>query len=446
MLHPSMDESLWSVWQQTAAAAPNRPVVIEAATGRSWTRAALSAEVEAVAAAAPEDLRPGEVVAFSARNGCPWLALFLALQKRGAIALPLDGALPADQQPSTAAALGAHWLAGEGAWRRLSATPAAGRFCLVKTTSGTTAEPRALYFTAANMLADGRQICSTMGIGPDDVNLGAAPFGHSYGLGNLVLPLLFQGTALVCSGEMLPEAIAGQIERSGVTVFPSAPTIFRALAESSVDPARLRSVRRVISAGAPLPAAVADRFREKFGQPVHNFYGSSETGGICFDRTAVGRSIGAPLDGVEVRLSPEGQVIVRSGAVMGSGVHALPDLGRWNEQGELVLTGRVSLLANIGGKKVAPQEIEQVLRGLAQVTDAWVGIGARPGGDYLLAAVESPRSREQILAELSQRLPSWQIPRRLWVATSLPRTARGKLDRPQLEARLRDESPSRSAG
>lgn len=437
-----MDESLWPVWQQTAAAAPDRAAALDAATGRAFTRSALTAEAERIAVAAPADLRPGEIVAFSARNGFPWLALFLAMQKQRAIALPLDDALPAEQQPHTAAALGGHWLVQDGQWRRLSATPAAGPFCLVKTTSGTTGQPQALCFTAANMLADGRQICSTMEIGPDDINLGAVPFGHSYGLGNLILPLILQGTALACSEEMLPDAIAGQIERCGVTVFPSAPAIFRALAESSVDPARLRSVRRVISAGAPMPAAVAGRFREKFGQPVHNFYGSSETGGICFDRAGAGRSLGSPLDGVRVELSPEGQVTVRSAAVMGAGVHTLPDLARWNEHGELVLTGRVTPLANIGGKKVAPREIEDVLRGLDGVTDAWVGIGARPGGDYLLAAVESSRPREHLLAELRQRLPAWQAPRRFWVTASLPRTARGKLDRAQLEARLRDEPSS----
>lgn len=440
-----MEDSLWSVWQKKVETAPNRPAAIEAATGLTLTRADLATEAERIASAAPAGFRAGEVVAFSARNGFGWLALFLALQKLETVALPLDGALPPDQQPATAVALGAHWLVDGERWRRLSEAAAAGPFCLVKTTSGTTGQARALYFTAANMLADGRQICSTMEIGPDDINLGAAPFGHSYGLGNLVMPLILHGAAVVCTDEMLPAALAGQIARHGVTVFPSAPAIFRALAESTVDAAQLRSVRRVISAGAPLPAAVATRFWERFARPVHNFYGSSETGGICFDRTgdatASGRSVGPPLDGVKVGFSPEGQVTVASAAVLGAGDHTLPDLGRWNEQGELVLTGRLSALANIGGKKVAPLEIENVLRGLDQVTDAWVGIGARPGGDYLLAAVESSRPREHLLAELGQRLPTWQIPRRLWVATNLPRTARGKLDRAQLQARFPDESP-----
>lgn len=438
-----MEESLWSVWQQTAAAGPDLLAAVEPGSGRSLTRSDLTGEADRIAVAAPADLRSGETVAFSARNGSPWLALFLATQKLGAVALPLDGALPVDQQPSTATALGAHWLVHAGQWRRLSALVPAGSFCLVKTTSGTTGQPRALGFTAANMLADGRQVCSTMEIGPDDMNLGAVPFGHSYGLGNLVLPLILQGTAVVCSDEMLPDALAGQIERCGVTVFPSAPAIFRALAGSSVDPIRLRSLRRVISAGAPMPATVASRFWERFGRPVQNFYGSSETGGICFDRTgeatASGRSVGMPLNGVRIDLL-NGQVNVTSAAVMGDGPHLLPDLGRWNEQGELVLTGRITPLANIGGKKVAPLEVENVLRGLAQVTDAWVGIGSRPGGDYLLAAVESTRPREHLLAELNQCLPDWQIPRRVWVTNNLPRTDRGKLDRAQLEARIRDET------
>lgn len=440
-----MEETLWSVWQATAAAAPARVAAIAAHSGQSLSRAGLHEAAVRLSDTAPPDLGAGEVVAFSARNGFAWLALFLATQKLRAVALPLDGALPADQQPGAARSRGAHWLAQGGEWRRLSSAPPTGPACLLKTTSGTTGQPKTLPFTAANMLADGRQICATMGIRPGDLNLGAVPFGHSYGLGNLVLPLLAHGVAVVCSDEMLPAALAAQIERFGVTVFPSAPAIFRALAESSVEPARLQTLRRVISAGAPLSPAVAAKFQERFNRPIHNFYGSSETGGICFDRageaTAGGRSLGLPLEGVSVRLSAAGQVIVTSPAVTGDGAHTLPDLGRWNERGELVLTGRVTALANIGGKKVTPHEIENVLRDLDRVTDAWVGIGARPGGDFLLAAVETTRPKDEVVRELGQRLPAWQIPRQIWVTPRLPRTARGKLDRAQLEARCSAISP-----
>lgn len=434
-----MHGALWTTWAATVAAGANLPAVIDAASGRALTRGQLAAEAARVASGAPPDLQPGETVAFALPNAAPWLALFLAIQRLGAAALPLDATLPAAHQATAAAALGASWLAGEEHWRRIG-PPTAGAFCLWKTTSGTTGQPKPLPCTAENMLADGRQIASTMGIGPADLNLGAVPFGHSYGLGNLVLPLIFQGTAVVCSGEMLPDALAALIERHAVTVFPSAPAIFRALAQSSVEATRLASLRRVISAGAPLPAAVAAQFHERFDRPIHNFYGSSETGGICFDRTgegtAAGRSVGTPMDGVNVQLEADGRVTVRSSAVIGDGAHTLPDLGRWNEQGELVLTGRASALANIGGKKVAPQEVEAALRSLAGVTDAWVSVRTRSGvggGDFLVAAVETERSREEVSRELAERLPGWQIPRRLWVAPHLPRTARGKLDRVALE-------------
>ena len=440
--------SLWLAWEQTAAVAPAAASVIEARDGTAHTREELTAGALALAGGAPGTLAAGQVVAFAQGNGWRWLARFLALQKLGVVALPLDASLPPGRWPDAARELGAHWLwLPGGTWHELPGTSPCwtGDFCLLKTTSGTSGQPRALAFTSDNMLADGRQITATMQIGPDDRNLGAIPFGHSYGLGNLVLPLIAQGTAVVASEEILPGALAAQIERFGVTVFPSVPAVLRALAESSVDPAALRSLRRVVSAGAPLRAEVAGAFRAKFGLPIQNFYGSSETGGICFDRTgdatAEGRSVGQPLEGVEVQFDEAGQVMVRSPAVVAPGQYTLPDLGAWNERGELTLTGRATPLANIGGKKVAPLEIERLLRGLDGVTDAWVGVGSRAsgGGDFLLAAVETARTRAEVQRALAERVPAWQMPRQWWVAPLLPRTPRGKLDRAELEARCRPD-------
>ncbi len=435
--------SLWQAWEQTVAAAPSAVATVEAHDGTICSRADLTTGAVAAANGAPAALAATEVVAFAQGNGCRWLATFLALQKLGVVALPLDASLPPGQWPHAARELGAHWLWSPGGeWKSLSITAPRreGDFCLLKTTSGTSGQPRALAFTSANMLADGCQIAATMQIGPGDRNLGAIPFGHSYGLGNLVLPLIAQGTALIASHEILPGALAALIQRYEATVFPSVPAVLRALAESSVEPATLRSLRRVVSAGAPLRAEVATAFRAKFGLPIHNFYGSSETGGICFDRTgdatAEGRSIGQPLDGVTVRLDDDQRVTVRSAAVVAPGQHTLADLGAWNERGELVLTGRATPLANIGGKKVAPLEIERLLRGLDGVTDAWVGVGSRAaGGDFLLAAVETARSRAEVQRALAERVPAWQVPRQWWVAPQLPRTVRGKLDRRELETR-----------
>ena len=447
--------TLWHAWQQIAAARPAATAIIDTLDGRAHTRSDVTDAASAMASDAPEALAPGHAVAFAEPNGARWMAWFLGLQKLGAAVLPLDTALPAAQRAETAAALGAHWLLDvEGRWHHVAAGAAtfAEDVCLLKTTSGSTGQPRALAFTAANMLADGRQIVATMEIGPDDVNLGAIPFGHSYGLGNLVMPLLTQGTVIVASREILPDALAAQTARFRATVLPSVPAVLRGLAGSSVDAQKMGTLRRVISAGGPLHEGVAASFARKFGCPIRNFYGSSETGGICFDRTGeatlFGRSVGRPLEGVEVNLDGEGRVTVRSAAVMSPGEHTLADLGAWDAQGELLLTGRATPLANIGGKKVSPLEIERVLRALAGVADAWVGVQARPfgGGDFLLAAIETDRSSEEIRAVLAERLPAWQVPRRLCVTAQFPRTERGKLDRRELEARCLGEPPPAGEG
>ena len=433
---------------RTVSGDPERLALIVAeAADETYTRRSLTAQVEEVATTVPGSLAPGATVAFCEPNGPGWFIKFLALQKLGVAALPLDAALPPGQRAGAAAALGAHWWwdgpAVTGNWQSLGRGPVDAAeeqdICVVKLTSGSTGEPRALRFTSANMLADGRQIARTMQIGPDDRNLGAIPFGHSYGLGNLVLPMIAQGTVLICSTESLPEALATQVDRHRATILPSVPAILRALAESSVEPRRLRSLRLVISAGAPLRREIAASFHARFGVPIANFYGSSETGGICFDRTggaAVSAGgVGRPLDGVEVRLDDDERIVVRSAAVIAPGQQTLADRGTWSERGELVLTGRVTPWANIGGKKVSPTEIERAIQELDGVTDAWVGIRARTndGEDFLLAAVETVRSREDVRQALAECLPAWQVPRQCWVTARLPRTARGKLDRQQLE-------------
>ncbi|HBL30494.1 MAG TPA: long-chain fatty acid--CoA ligase, partial [Acidobacteria bacterium] len=67
-------------------------------------------------------------------------------------------------------------------------------------------------------------------------------------------------------------------------------------------PRRPAALRLVLTAGALLGAATAARFREAFGLPVHVFYGASECGGICYDRTgdaAERGTVGTPVDGVQ---------------------------------------------------------------------------------------------------------------------------------------------------
>jgi acyl-CoA synthetase (AMP-forming)/AMP-acid ligase II len=139
------------------------------------------------------------------------------------------------------------------------------------------------------------------------------------------------------------------------------------------------------------------------------------------------------MEGVVVRIRCDGRVFVSSGA----GKATLPDLGEWNRYGELRLLGRVGEVANIGGKKVSPAEIERALRELRGVSDAWITVVKdKHGNDCLGAAVETTRARIDLERGLLRVLPSWKLPKKWLIDAALPRTSRGKLHTAELRARL----------
>jgi acyl-CoA synthetase (AMP-forming)/AMP-acid ligase II len=404
---------LWKLWLQTAARHPDKAVVLDA--GRAWTCRQLTDAARALSVR-------GRLVPIAERNGAPWLVRFLAAQCNGATALPLDASLAAGAQRA--------WV------RRIGRVPR-GTVC-IKLTSGTTGRFKPVYCSAAHLIHDGRNICATMGIRPDDINLAQIPLGHSYGLGNLVMPLILQATPIVCAQSIAPREILELIRQHNVTVLPTVPAVLRALA--ALPATKPASLRLVISAGAALSADTARQFYARYGLKIHNFYGASETGGICYDRTGNatlrGRSVGRPLENVRVRIRPDGRVVV--------GGQLLADLGKWNRYGELQLIGRVGPVANIGGRKVAPAEVERALRAVPGVSDAWVAVlQDRRGNDYLAAAVETERA--EVESDLRERLPDWQLPKRYFLARSLPRTERGKLDTAALREWLARTRPAGAA-
>ncbi|HEY1109173.1 MAG TPA: fatty acid--CoA ligase family protein [Opitutaceae bacterium] len=445
-----MSATMLSAWEATVRRDPAAVALIDAAAGRTWTRRALDEAAAAWHAQHGADL--GGVTAILAEpNGAGWLTVFLGLLRAGAVIAALDPGEPVAAQQTTAKAIGAGWRWTGDALERVSEKPRRARDArrLLKLTSGSTGTPKALAFTDAQMLADGRQVCASMGIGPGDVNLGMIPFGHSYGLGNLVLPLLEQGTAIAANVAPLPQAIADAVQRWRPTVFPAVPALLRVLTITDVPAASLASLRTVISAGAPLAPEVAQAFRAKFGRVVHNFYGSSETGGISYDRTGeaalTGRSAGTPLEGVTLRWGRAGRFSVASAAVMtlgnrrraegGRGEFRMADIGRWTEQGELALIGRVGRVVKIAGRRLDLGEVERALKGVPGVRDALVAPHAGRA-ESLAAAVATELNAEAVRAVLCEKIAPWKIPKRLVVLPAFPLTARGKTDTAKLKALL----------
>lgn len=429
-------------WQQTIRRAPAALAVVDGNTGRAWTRAELDAAAVAWRAQwAPGAALNGRFVLVAEPNGPQWFHVLIGLLSAGAIPVPADSTDPASTLMAAARSVGCAWI-----WEGGRLDPVAPRrparrrdLCLIKLTSGSTGVPRARLFTHAQMLADGRQVCATMGIHPDDLNLALIPLGHSYGLGNLVVPLLAQGTPMVCAANPLPNVLAASCARWHPNVFPAVPTLLRALVRANVDPADFASLRLVISAGAALPPEVARAFAEKFGRRVHGFYGTSETGGISYDRTGAatlaGRGVGAPMEGVTLEWRRGRRFAVRSAAVMGNGCFVPADRGCLNEHNEVVLLGRAGRLIKIAGRRLDLAEIENALRAVPGVRDACT-VAHPTFADALAAAVAADLSPAQLRNALRAKLAPWKVPERLLVVPELPQTVRGKTDRRQIEALL----------
>jgi acyl-coenzyme A synthetase/AMP-(fatty) acid ligase len=438
-----MPENLSDLWLASVQQAPTKTALIESENGRQWSRAALNDAATTWINQLPSPTSfKGNRVALAEPNGPQWLVIFIALMRLGAICVPLDPAEPTEARQALAKAVGARWLCSKDSLVPIEnrRRPSPADACLIKLTSGSTGTPKALLFTHGQMIADGRQICASMDIRPEDINLGVIPFGHSYGLGNLVVPLLVQGTAIVATGSPLPNALADACQRWRPTVFPAVPTLLRALAHAEVEPTAISSLRLVISAGAPLSAEIALSFHERFRIRIHSFYGSSETGGITFDRegdsTLQGRSVGLPMQGVTLHFQKGGRFIVASSAVLGNGRHAPPDKGRLNEHGELVLLGRSGRTAKIAGRRLDLSEVEKLIRSIPGVIDAMAM--THPGrADALAAAVSSGSLQAgDIRQALRSRTALWKIPERILVLRELPVTSRGKVDRKKVQQLL----------
>jgi acyl-coenzyme A synthetase/AMP-(fatty) acid ligase len=289
------------------------------------------------------------------------------------------------------------------------------------------------------MIADGTQVCASMGIRPGDLNLAVIPLGHSYGLGNLVIPLLIQGTPVLCVDAPLPSLLGEACQRWRPTVFPAVPTLLRALVRSGLERGDLGTLRLVISAGAPLGVEEARCFVERFGLRVHNFYGSTETGGICFDAkgeaTLEGRSVGAVMDGVRIEFRGGDRFVVRGEAVQRPSGYSPADLGRLNDHGELVLLGRVGKQVKLAGRRLDLAGLETELCRVPGVRAAVAGLYSGRN-DVLTAVVASDLGEAELRALLAGRMAPWRIPGRLRVLRELPLTPRGKVDRARCLALL----------
>ncbi len=474
-------DALLQAWEKILRARTQDAAVLDPSGKVLRSFAGIEAEARGFVAGILRDFRAGEVIAIQAGNHAAWPALLLACLRKNLVALPLERTMGERERDVAleichAAALVAAAVTGGSATHSAAETAAAttNEFTLhplphepidwdsrppslLKLTSGTTAAPRAIRFRAGQLLADCLQICDTMGITERDLNFGVIPFSHSYGFSNLLTPLLARGVPMVVSRDRMPRAVLDDLARTNATVFPGMPVFYQAFCEMEDVPA-LPQLRLCLSAGAPLPLDVARKFREKYSRSIHSFYGSSECGGICYDREAALREtgfVGEPMRGLEMELiepdAPASRVRVRSAAAgdgyfpepddekLGGGCFTPDDLLSKSDDGFRIV-GRLSDVINVAGKKVNPAEVEAQLLRCEGVRAAIVfGRESVLRNEEVAACVVAGEGiRESDLLEFCRgRLSGWQVPKRIFFVEEIPVNERGKVSRRELAERFR---------
>ncbi len=329
---------------------------------------------------------------------------------------------------------------------------------LIKFTSGSTGEPKGVALTVENVLAEAVSVTGTLGLTPDDTILAPVPLSHSYGFDLGGLAMLQSGATLVLPDAFIGRRVIADLSEARCSVFLGVPAMFRLLADMPLrEPPNLSSVRYLLSCTAPLSPSLISRFDARFGAAICQHYGSSEAGAVTTHvRSAVRDkpdSVGRPMQNVTVRIVDatgrdvptlaEGEVIAQSPAVaqqyvmgapddrpLGDGTVSMGDLGKLDAEGFLYLMGRVDQMINVGGFKVSPLEVTQVLEQYEPVQEAAVtAVRDRQGEEVIYAAVtlRRPATEAEILAFCRSQLAEYQVPRRVEIREELPRTGSGKV-------------------
>ena len=351
---------------------------------------------------------------------------------------------------------------------RVGASRAADELAVLLYTSGTSGRPKGVMLSAGNLDANIDQIRRWATFDHRDVLLGVLPQFHSFGLTVLTLLPLSIGAKAVYTARFQPRRVLDLARDHGATAFVAIPSMYNALvAARHGGPECFAQLRYAVSGGEPLPDAVADAFRERFGVRIAEGYGLTETSPVtnwCLPAEWRHRSVGRPLPDVQQRVvGPDGRVLpanqdgevrIKGPNVM-HGYWNLPeetakvfdengffrtgDMGRFDDEGHLYITGRFKEMLIISGENVFPREIEEVLNRHSSVKDsAVVGMQDPMRGEVPLAFVELHEGASFDGAALQHHcratLPAYKVPREIRRRVALPRNPTGKILRRALGA------------
>ncbi|WP_438951512.1 class I adenylate-forming enzyme family protein [Porticoccus sp.] len=338
-------------------------------------------------------------------------------------------------------------------------------------TSGSTGEPKGVMLSQRALCNSGWEMAEHYGWTSSDTLLSLGPLSMMSGLRNTCLAALFVGSTILVPDPRTnrhPLMTWAQGATAGVSVITTVPAWLQVLiSRGDIPPSE--QLRQILVTGATLHSSLQEQAEKILGYPIADYYGLTETGGICCapvpgQTEAIG-TLGVPTRNALVQIvdncgkvagrETAGTIRVRSTqlmsgylnneaasqAVFHDGWLWTGDHGRWDASGHLVLLGREDDAIKLrDGSRFYPQHLEELLSSLEDVSDAAVSLGGNPGKLTALIVAARPLEavRQEFMARHGLSLPARQIPEVWCQPASLPRNSNGKLRRGGLSALIND--------
>ncbi|HLA77988.1 MAG TPA: class I adenylate-forming enzyme family protein [Vicinamibacteria bacterium] len=342
---------------------------------------------------------------------------------------------------------------------------------LILYTSGSTGRPRGVVQTWRNIDANTRSIVQYLGLGPQDRALLVLPLHYCYGRSVLQTHLFVGGSVFLDNRFAFPRVVLEALGTEGCTGFAGVPLTFEIIRRQvDVQSLSLPRLRYLTQAGGAMAVETADWVREAF-RPAELFvmYGQTEaTARLSYLPPEFGAdkkgSIGIPIPGVTLRVVDDdgnplppgetGHLVARgenvtlgyldepeeTAAILREGWLWTGDLATRDADGFLFHRGRSKEILKIGGHRVSPGEIEQVIARHPEVAEvAVIGVAEELKGEVAAAFVVGRGGRAPAEADLQrfcrEHLPAYMVPATITAVEALPRNEAGKLLRGELASR-----------
>lgn len=335
-------------------------------------------------------------------------------------------------------------------------------------TSGTTGAAKAAELTHGGIAWNARAFIEAFKLGPQDVQLAAAPFAHVIGMTCIMNSTLASGGALALMERFEPAAALALMARTGTTIAMGAPTMFVALVREARNAGRAPRLRLAHGGGAPFTEKIARSVEETFGCLAREGYGMSEVGGAIsvmpLDAPRKPGAAGPALGRSELRVvdvgsgaclpaGERGEVQVRSPSVMrgyrgdqvatrtvinSEGWLSTGDIGYLDQDDYLFLVDRKKEVIIRSGYNVYPREVEDVLRSYPGVSEvAVIGVPDEVHGQDIVALVvpasEASVDPDALKAFARDQLAAYKYPRHIMLVDALPKGPTGKVAKRQID-------------